>query len=102
MLEKIKDIEKAIICECYLAALALALTVPDICGEIEFPHIVREKGDRDVGGQYRAWFNKWVEPHYADDTGWNKGCGAFADKQVNIIDIQKEAERIEALGSFPG
>lgn len=39
MIEKIYAIEHALECKCYLPALALALTLPDICGQIEYPRI---------------------------------------------------------------
>lgn len=56
MIEKIKAIKKAIECECYLPALALALTLPDICSQIE----TNKKGRL----QYVDWYNKYVKPLY--------------------------------------
>ena len=44
MIDKIVAIRKAIECECYLPALALALTLPDICGQIEYPDFKRKDG----------------------------------------------------------
>ena len=41
------------------AALALALMVPDICSNIEFPDIPKEKGKR-----YKAWFNAHLKQFY--------------------------------------
>ena len=38
MLEKIEAIEKALDNKSFLPALALALTLPDICGQIEYPN----------------------------------------------------------------
>lgn len=64
MLELTASIRKAIECECYYPALALALTVPDICGQIAHPELVykegRRKGQRKVGDQYSAWFDENV------------------------------------------
>ena len=34
----VDDISRSLENECYLAALALALTLPDICGKAEYPH----------------------------------------------------------------
>lgn len=54
MLEKIEDIEHALEAKTYLAALALALTLPDICGKIAYPHI---KGN---GERYIKWFDEYL------------------------------------------
>lgn len=72
MLEKIRSIEQALEGECYLPALALALTLPDICGQIENPNYLNKKGNRLVGKQYKEWFDNWVEHRYADPSGWTE------------------------------
>jgi len=66
MLEKIEAIQDALECENYLPALALALTLPDICGQIEYP----QKGKRNIRKQYATWFDEWVNQYYEDGTGW--------------------------------
>lgn len=58
MIEKVNEIRKAIKYKCYLPAMALALTLPDICGEIEYPE------EHAVGKRYKAWFDKWVSSSY--------------------------------------
>ncbi|MEE6452663.1 hypothetical protein RAH41_19035 [Gottfriedia acidiceleris] len=70
MLDKIKDINLALNNKSYLSALALSLTLPDICGQIEYPDLKNNKGKRLVGKQYAAWFDDWVSHYYADNTGW--------------------------------
>ncbi len=72
MLDKIKDINLALKNKSYLSALALSLTLPDICGKIEYPHFKDNRGNRKVGKQYVAWFDNWVNQYYADNTGWTK------------------------------
>lgn len=72
MIEKIEAIRKAIENKCYLPALSLALTIPDICGQIEYSGLVNEKGKRLVGKQYCAWFDEWVAHYYADHTGFKE------------------------------
>lgn len=37
MKEKILQIQKALNAEAYFPALALTLTLPDICGQVEYP-----------------------------------------------------------------
>ena len=50
----IDEIEKSIENECYIAALALALTIPDICGKAEFPH------EKSTSARYIRWYNEYV------------------------------------------
>lgn len=51
------EIEYAIASKMYQSALALALTLPDICGKAETP-------SAQVRVRYRAWFDKHVAPLY--------------------------------------
>ena len=44
------EIKKSIDNECFIAALALALTLPDICGKAEYP-------DDSIAGRYIRWYN---------------------------------------------
>lgn len=53
------------------AALALALTIPDICGQIEFTNLKMknkkgEEVDASQGRKYSEWFRKYVESYFAD------------------------------------
>jgi hypothetical protein len=70
MIQKIDDIQKALNNQCYLSALALALTLPDICGMIAYPNLTYDNGKRNGGKQYSKWFDKWVNQYYADPKGW--------------------------------
>lgn len=70
MLDKIDDINSALKSKSYLSALSLSLTLPDICGKIEHPDYKHENGKRDIGRQYAAWFDAWVNHYFADHTGW--------------------------------
>lgn len=63
MLKKIKSIKQALDCKCYLPALALALTLPDICGQIEYPNL-------RVGKRYETWFDEWVGIFYNNNNGF--------------------------------
>lgn len=67
-LHRIEEVELNIEDGRWQSALALALTLPDICGGIAFPEIVKryrdgravldrnQKPTRDVGNQYIRWF----------------------------------------------
>ncbi|MBC1501975.1 hypothetical protein HB943_15345 [Listeria weihenstephanensis] len=72
MITIINSIEDALEKECYLPALALALTIPDICGEAAYPDLVDGKGRRLVGEQYRTWFDDWASKYFADHTGYSE------------------------------
>ncbi|WP_423190187.1 hypothetical protein ACO1PF_04750 [Alkalibacterium sp. f15] len=72
MLKKIEEIRRSLEHKLYLTALSLALTIPDICGQIEYPEYVNKKGNRLVGMQYKLWFDEWVNHYYADPTGWTE------------------------------
>lgn len=49
----INDISKALDNECLFSALALALTIPDICGKILYP-------DKRNGERYKLWYNEYI------------------------------------------
>ena len=55
LIKLVEDIERAIEHECYFSALALALTLPDICGKAEYPEL-------KVGERYRKWCQKYICP----------------------------------------
>lgn len=61
MIEKIKEIGKALECGCYHCALALTLTLPDICGKIAFPKLQKPEEKRK---RYEKWFDKYVSKYY--------------------------------------
>lgn len=55
MIDSIQEIRKALDKDCYLAALALSLTLPDICSQVE--NAVMD-GNRTL---YINWFNSHAE-----------------------------------------
>lgn len=60
MLNKIlSDIEKALENECWLSALALTLTIPDICGKAEYPC------DK-VTDRYKKWCAEYFSKYETD------------------------------------
>ena len=71
-LARIDDIKFCLEQERYLAALSLALTLPDICGRAEF------KSDGTTS-RYIKWFNHYMTPYekpnspYADDMPYLSG-----------------------------
>lgn len=75
-LHRIEEIEQNIDDRRWQSALALALTLPDICGGIAFPEIVKKYRDgrvrmdkqnnpaRDVGAQYIQWYNTYAADYF--------------------------------------
>ena len=75
-LHRIEEVELNIEDGRWQSALALALTLPDICGGIAFPEIVKryrdgravldrnQKPTRDVGNQYIRWFDTYAAPFF--------------------------------------
>lgn len=71
-LNRVDEVELNIKDERWQSALALALTIPDICGGIAFPDIVKRYRDgrvmldrqknptRDIGKQYIRWFDEYA------------------------------------------
>ena len=53
LLRIIEEVQKCIENECYIAALTLALTIPDICGKAEYP-------DLGTGERYKRWYDTHV------------------------------------------
>jgi len=72
MIEKIKDIEIAVENGAYFSALALALTLPDVCGKIAFPE---ERTKKD-------WYSKWYDKYCGSSlpTGVSKNLPVFDGK----------------------
>lgn len=75
-LHRIEEVELNIEDGRWQSALALALTLPDICGGIAFPEIVKRYRDgravldrnqrptSDVGNQYIRWFDTYAAPFF--------------------------------------
>ena len=78
-LSRIQEIEWNVEDGRWQSALALALTLPDICGGIEYPELVKKYRDgrvrkdqngemvRDVGSQYIQWFNHFAADYFKRD-----------------------------------
>ena len=79
-LHRIEEVELNIADGRWQSALALALTLPDICGGIAVPENVKryrdgrvvldkqQKPTRDVGNQYIQWFDTYASPFFKVST----------------------------------
>lgn len=75
-LDRVREIELNIEDHRWQSALALALTLPDICGGIAYPEMVKKFRDgrvmfdrqknpaRDVGSQYIKWFDDFAAVYF--------------------------------------
>lgn len=62
MIEQIvKEINICLENECFLSALGMALTLPDICGKAAYPTDNTTK-------RYIKWTNKYISAHEKDDS----------------------------------
>ena len=78
-LDRVTEVEQNILDQRWQSALALALTLPDICGGIAFPEIVKKYRDgrvmrdrngepsRDIGKQYIKWVDIFAAPYLKKD-----------------------------------
>lgn len=75
-LHRIEEVELNIEDGRWQSALALVLTLPDICGDIAFPEIIKRYRDgravldrnqrptRDVVNQFIRWFDTYAAPFF--------------------------------------
>ncbi len=56
-LSTLSEIEKALDTKMYIAALYIAVTIPDVCGQAEY-----QKGSEKT--KYMKWYEEYVEPSY--------------------------------------
>ncbi len=96
-LHRVEEIELSIRDGRWQSGLALALTIPDICGGIAFPELVKRYRDgrimldrqknptRDVGNQYIRWFDEFAaaffktsadsaKPYICGERCWQLRC----------------------------
>ena len=96
-INRIEEIEENIRSERWQSALALSLTLPDICGALSHPEIVKKykngkiikdksgKKVRDIGKQYVMWFDTYAskffhnnkndeEPYMDGEKCWQLRC----------------------------
>lgn len=112
-LNRIEEVELNIRDERWQSALALALTLPDICGGIAFPDIVKKYRDgrvmldrqknptRDVGTQYIRWFDEYASdffkvspespaPYICGERCWQLRC-EYLHQNKGFLNVQNES-----------
>ena len=53
----IDEIEICLEQDMYMSALMLSLTIPDICGKVEYPN------EKQIAPRYIRWYNKYMEQY---------------------------------------
>ena len=112
-LHRIEEVELNIEDGRWQSALALALTLPDICGGIAFPEIVKRYRDgravldrnqrptRDVGNQYIRWFDTYAAPFFKvsaqDISPYKNDAGSF---DVNTYTRTKALQILRTILRF--
>ena len=67
----IKEINDCLEHECFLTALGMALTLPDICGKAAYPTDSTTK-------RYIKWTNKYISAHEKDDSPYGDDMPYFS------------------------
>lgn len=72
----VEDVRRALSAGAYISALALALTIPDICGKVLYPK-------EESGSRYRKWYCEFI--------------GRYECPQTDVEDPNTEKCHIQVL-----
>lgn len=81
---RMADIKRAFEADAFLSAIALALTIPDMCGKRLYPD------ERKSSDRYIRWFDEYMAPNYPDV------CTGEADEVIACSDASAQ------YGTIPG
>ena len=89
----IKEINASIENGCYMTALIAALSLPDMCGKVEYPS---EKSSKK---RYQDWYEEWIGqyetheeskmPYLDKDTIYDLRCSLVHEGEIKINDKRK-------------
>lgn len=85
MKKRIREIYKCLDARLYEAALALSLTLPDICGQVEYP-------DLGVAARYKKWVDNYIDKI-------KMGCNCEGWKNSGIDESVTAGERYPVFTS---
>lgn len=80
MEDTINSIRQALYDKNYLAALALALTIPDVCGHVEYP------SEKNVGKRYTDWCDKYFDDEFNGTATKNNPYNIPMPPRFNAVD----------------
>jgi len=81
----LEEIEKALEAELYYLAIAMALTMPDICAALESPN------GETKGSKYKAWYNAnlaRIYPNITDEDCYSLRCGVLHQGRLGHSNMQ--------------
>ena len=103
----VEDVRRALSAGAYISALALALTIPDICGKVLYPK-------EESGSRYRKWYCEFIGryecpqtdvedpntekmPYPSADVVYSLRCSLLHDGKVSINNnrIKQEENRVD-------
>ena len=104
LLRLVKEIEDSIAKECYLPALFVTLTLPDICGKAEFP------GEPSNKKRYIGWYDKYLgryekkfasgadigladRPYLSGELVYQLRCSVLHEGNTDIVGSQIKEEQ---------
>jgi len=102
----ISDVNRALDAEAYLSALALMMTIPDICSKIEYGDSIQRTGDR-----YIAWFDEYIgkyqrlpeekvdTPFLSGEIAYQLRCAILHEGKPDV-DKSKIKEAINQIDGF--
>lgn len=71
----VDDIKKALSNELYFPALSLALTLPDICGSVEF-------SNKQIHERYIGWYDKYIGNYLKEISEKAPGNGPYLSGEI--------------------
>ena len=101
LLQIVNDINKSLDNDCFLAALSLALTLPDICGKAKFPN------ERSTKKRYIDWYDEYIGlyekspdeehemPYLSGEVVYGLRCSLLHQGTPNIEADQIQEERCQ-------
>ena len=75
--EIIREVNQCLDNGCYMAALSLALTLPDICGKAKYPDMEKQTKHR-----YIKWFDEYIGQYEHDEEHIEKGMPYLSGELV--------------------
>lgn len=81
----LEEIDKALDAGLYYLAIAMALTIPDICAALESP------SGKTSGPKYKAWYNAnlaGIYPNITDEDCYSLRCGVLHQGRLGHSNMQ--------------
>ena len=94
MLRLCDSIDSSILNENWYSALLGALTLPDICGAIEYPKLKELKENGIVINRYTKWFDEFVGEDYKIRHNLNKNSLTYLSRAATLTEHGHHLEQV--------